>query len=251
MKHPETMEVFMKHGMHCIGCMASHFEDLEQGCAAHGMDADSLVKELNEAAQKAGKIPASRYLGDLPDRNLGHDDFYSYSDPPGLRPRTASGKPPQSFLSTGRSVPAPPHAKPAFHLWSGGLRVGLAVDPVWFYHRHILRLVLLLCGLEWLVLSGLERHMDQPVCRGCALHFFLRVRVHNIVNSFISKKAQDIVNGIGLLTDLTCRHHAFCESERAWMRNKNFDCAGRRSECTCRVSHNKRFWQEFSAVVSG
>ena len=55
MDHPETVEVFGKAGMHCIGCAAAHFENLEQGCAAHGMDADKLVKELNAAVEKTAK----------------------------------------------------------------------------------------------------------------------------------------------------------------------------------------------------
>ncbi len=58
-EHPETMEVFMKHGMHCIGCAAARFENLEQGCIAHGIDADKLVKDLNKAAEKAGKEETS------------------------------------------------------------------------------------------------------------------------------------------------------------------------------------------------
>jgi hybrid cluster-associated redox disulfide protein len=44
----------MKHGMHCLGCAAAHFETLEQGCGAHGIDVDELVKDLN-AAVKAKK----------------------------------------------------------------------------------------------------------------------------------------------------------------------------------------------------
>jgi len=47
-KHPETAEVFMKHGLHCLGCAAAHFENLEQGCEAHGIDTDALVKDLNK-----------------------------------------------------------------------------------------------------------------------------------------------------------------------------------------------------------
>ncbi|MBW2972247.1 DUF1858 domain-containing protein [Candidatus Woesearchaeota archaeon] len=55
MEHPEAVEVFMKHGMHCIGCMAAHFENLDQGCQAHGIDTDQMVKDLNEAASKHAK----------------------------------------------------------------------------------------------------------------------------------------------------------------------------------------------------
>ncbi len=52
-KYPATMEVFMKHGLHCVGCFAAHFESLEQGCKAHKIDVDKMVKELNKAVEKA------------------------------------------------------------------------------------------------------------------------------------------------------------------------------------------------------
>jgi len=51
-KHPESAAVFMKHGFHCLGCMAAQFETLEQGAQAHGVDADMLIKEINENLDK-------------------------------------------------------------------------------------------------------------------------------------------------------------------------------------------------------
>lgn len=48
-KYPETIEVFMNSGMGCIGCAAAHFENIEQGALAHGIDIDSLMQGLNEA----------------------------------------------------------------------------------------------------------------------------------------------------------------------------------------------------------
>jgi hybrid cluster-associated redox disulfide protein len=45
--HPNTIEVFQRYGMGCIGCMASRFENVEQGALAHGIDVDSLIKDLN------------------------------------------------------------------------------------------------------------------------------------------------------------------------------------------------------------
>ncbi len=41
-------DILMDAGMHCLGCMMSHFENLEQACAVHGIDADALVDALNE-----------------------------------------------------------------------------------------------------------------------------------------------------------------------------------------------------------
>ncbi|MDF2594649.1 MAG: disulfide oxidoreductase [Clostridia bacterium] len=46
---PKTVEVFLKYGMHCFGCMAARFENVEQGALAHGIDVDQLMNDLNKA----------------------------------------------------------------------------------------------------------------------------------------------------------------------------------------------------------
>ena len=50
-----TAPNMMQYGMHCMGCPFSQMESLQDGCAAHGTDADELVKKLNEylASQNA------------------------------------------------------------------------------------------------------------------------------------------------------------------------------------------------------
>ena len=45
--HTETLEVFAKYGMGCIGCAAARFENLEAGAKVHGFDADAMVAEIN------------------------------------------------------------------------------------------------------------------------------------------------------------------------------------------------------------
>ena len=47
-KYPDTAIVFMYAGMGCIGCAAAHFENIEQGAMAHGIDVDALIEALNE-----------------------------------------------------------------------------------------------------------------------------------------------------------------------------------------------------------
>ena len=47
--HPEILQVFAEYGLGCVGCMAARFETLEQGAAAHGIDIDELVADLNKA----------------------------------------------------------------------------------------------------------------------------------------------------------------------------------------------------------
>jgi len=52
--------VFFEHGLFCIGCGVAYRETVEQGAAAHGIDVDSLMARLNEAAESeaAGAQPA-------------------------------------------------------------------------------------------------------------------------------------------------------------------------------------------------
>jgi len=47
-EYPETMMVFMKHGLHCVGCHVSAFESVEEGAMAHGINVDALVSDLNK-----------------------------------------------------------------------------------------------------------------------------------------------------------------------------------------------------------
>ena len=44
----ETAVYFLNMVMHCLGCPASRGETVEQACMVHGVDADALVKEINE-----------------------------------------------------------------------------------------------------------------------------------------------------------------------------------------------------------
>jgi len=48
-QYPETIEVFARNGLGCIGCAAARFENLEAGARVHGLDPDVLVEELNKA----------------------------------------------------------------------------------------------------------------------------------------------------------------------------------------------------------
>jgi len=48
---PEAAEILMNAGMGCLGCAAAHFENIEQGAMAHGIDIDALMDELNAVAK--------------------------------------------------------------------------------------------------------------------------------------------------------------------------------------------------------
>lgn len=41
-------------GLHCLGCSSSHLETLEDACAVHGIDVDSIVDKLNEYLSLVG-----------------------------------------------------------------------------------------------------------------------------------------------------------------------------------------------------
>lgn len=50
-KYPDSVEIMLSHGLHCVGCHVASWETLEEGCRSHGMNddlIDALVKEINE-----------------------------------------------------------------------------------------------------------------------------------------------------------------------------------------------------------
>ena len=50
-QYPESLEVFAKYGLGCIGCAAARFENLEAGAKVHGIDVDAMVDAMNEVIQ--------------------------------------------------------------------------------------------------------------------------------------------------------------------------------------------------------
>jgi len=52
-RHPDTIGVFMQHGLGCVGCAVARFENIAQGAMAHGIDVDALIKDLNETVSQA------------------------------------------------------------------------------------------------------------------------------------------------------------------------------------------------------
>lgn len=43
---PNTASYFIEIGMHCLGCPASRSETIEQACAVHGVDVNTLIERL-------------------------------------------------------------------------------------------------------------------------------------------------------------------------------------------------------------
>lgn len=51
-KYPQTVEVFLRHGLMCFGCAIARFENVEQGALAHGIDVETLMRDLNAAVNE-------------------------------------------------------------------------------------------------------------------------------------------------------------------------------------------------------
>ena len=50
-KYPETVSVFSKYNMGCIGCIAASFEKIKDIAGVHGVDVKSFVKDLNSVVK--------------------------------------------------------------------------------------------------------------------------------------------------------------------------------------------------------
>jgi hybrid cluster-associated redox disulfide protein len=44
---PETIQIFSRYGVGCLGCSAAQYDNVEQGAVIHGLDTERLVQELN------------------------------------------------------------------------------------------------------------------------------------------------------------------------------------------------------------
>jgi hybrid cluster-associated redox disulfide protein len=50
--------IFLKHGMHCIGCAMANEESIEDGAKAHGLkdeDISKMIKEINDKIKEQSK----------------------------------------------------------------------------------------------------------------------------------------------------------------------------------------------------
>ncbi|MDO8684598.1 MAG: DUF1858 domain-containing protein [Armatimonadota bacterium] len=46
-KYPQTADVFSSHGLGCFVCLGASMETVEEGAMMHGLDADTIIEELN------------------------------------------------------------------------------------------------------------------------------------------------------------------------------------------------------------
>lgn len=48
---PDTIGVFIRHKMLCVGCLIAPFHTVIDACAEYGLDEDAFRAELQEAAR--------------------------------------------------------------------------------------------------------------------------------------------------------------------------------------------------------
>ena len=49
---PKALEVLKKYRLACVGCGGARNETIAKGAMAHGLDAEELVRDLNNALKK-------------------------------------------------------------------------------------------------------------------------------------------------------------------------------------------------------
>ncbi len=58
--HPRVKEVFLKYGMGCTICMGAVTESIEVGAKLHGVDVETIIKELNNLKANGEKKRGKR-----------------------------------------------------------------------------------------------------------------------------------------------------------------------------------------------
>ncbi len=53
--YPASVEVFMKHGLPCVGCAAARFESISDISAEFGVDGEELVAEIKSKVEDKSK----------------------------------------------------------------------------------------------------------------------------------------------------------------------------------------------------
>ncbi len=49
--NPNSADILMDAGMHCLGCALAHGETIEEAVWVHGNDLDALLAKLNEGIE--------------------------------------------------------------------------------------------------------------------------------------------------------------------------------------------------------
>lgn len=57
--YPETVAVFLRHHMSCVGCSLSAFDTLADAALVHDISLDLLIHDLNQAIQPSPSTHSS------------------------------------------------------------------------------------------------------------------------------------------------------------------------------------------------
>ena len=49
--NPDSAQILLSCGMHCLGCAMAHGETIGQAVNVHGQDLDALLEKLNEGIE--------------------------------------------------------------------------------------------------------------------------------------------------------------------------------------------------------
>lgn len=55
--YPQTVPVFLRYRMSCVGCSLSNFETVREASAIYKLDLDSFLAELRQAAGEGRQNP--------------------------------------------------------------------------------------------------------------------------------------------------------------------------------------------------
>lgn len=54
-KYPDSARVFASYGIGCLGCAMASYESIGEGVAAHGINVDDFMKDLNSYVSGGAK----------------------------------------------------------------------------------------------------------------------------------------------------------------------------------------------------
>lgn len=52
-RHPSTMQVFIDHGMACIGCVITPYHTIEDACAEYNLAVEAIIREMTDTLKNA------------------------------------------------------------------------------------------------------------------------------------------------------------------------------------------------------
>jgi hybrid cluster-associated redox disulfide protein len=54
-KYPETIEIFVAYGLHCVACSLAEFDTVQEAALIHGINPEMLLRDLNRHIREKRK----------------------------------------------------------------------------------------------------------------------------------------------------------------------------------------------------